>query len=143
MLDSGHKVVSGGGAPGLAFDYGTMTAITGNPIVTITEGKPPVGVHEIALDQQTADKAGYQVGDQVTLVTPGPKPQMTVTLSGIVHFGQTATRAVPRSPSSASRRSSSSSSTAGTSTRGSISRRSRASPSRSSQQPPRSCCRPA
>jgi putative ABC transport system permease protein len=89
VLDSDHKVVSGGGAPGLAFDYGTMTAITGNPIVTITDGKPPVGIHQIALDQQTADKAGYQVGDQVTLVTPGPKPQMTVTLSGIVHFGQT------------------------------------------------------
>ncbi len=29
------------------------------------------------------------MGDKVTLVTPGPKPQMTVTLAGIVHFGQT------------------------------------------------------
>ena len=29
------------------------------------------------------------MGDKVTLVTPGPKPQMTVTLTGIVHFGQT------------------------------------------------------
>jgi putative ABC transport system permease protein len=89
VLDQDDKVVSGGGAPGLAFDYGTMTAITGNPIVTISEGKPPVGIHQIALDQQTADKAGYHVGDRVTLVTPGPKPQMSVTLSGIVHFGQT------------------------------------------------------
>jgi putative ABC transport system permease protein len=89
VLDSDHKVVSGGGAPGLAFDYGTMTAITGNRIVTISEGKPPVGTHQIALDQQTADKAGYDVGDTVTLVTPGPKPQMKVTLTGIVHFGQT------------------------------------------------------
>ena len=89
VLNADHKVVSGGGAPGLAFDYGTMTAITGNPIVSIADGEPPEGIHEIALDQQTADKAGYEVGDQVTLITPGPKPQMTVTLSGIVHFGQT------------------------------------------------------
>ena len=50
MLDRDDKVLSGGGAPGLAFDYGSGTAITGNRIVTMTEGKPPVGVHQIALD---------------------------------------------------------------------------------------------
>ncbi len=89
VLDPNHKVVSGGGAPGLAFNFNTTTAITGNRIITMAEGRPPVGIHEIALDQQTADKAGYHVGDNVTLITPGPKPQMTVKLVGIVHFGQT------------------------------------------------------
>lgn len=89
VLDKDHLVVSGGGAPGLAFNYGQTRAITGNLIVSIVDGTPPVGVDEIALDQQTADKAGYQVGDTVALVTPGPEPQMTATLSGIVHFGQT------------------------------------------------------
>ena len=89
VLDKNDKVVSGGGAPGLAFDYGNSRAITGNRIVTITDGKPPRGIHQIALDQQTADKAGYHVGDKVTLVTPGPKPKTTVRLSGIFHFGQT------------------------------------------------------
>jgi len=89
VLDKDHKVVSGGGAPGLAFDFGRTIAITGNRIVTVVAGSAPVGVDQIALDQQTADKAGYSVGDSVTLVTPGPKPRMTVTLSGIVHFGQT------------------------------------------------------
>ncbi|MDP9318555.1 MAG: ABC transporter permease, partial [Actinomycetota bacterium] len=89
VLDKNDKVVSGGGAPGLAFDYGNGRAITGNRIFTMTQGKPPVSVHEIALDQQTADKAGYQVGDRVDLVTPGPKPRTTVTLTGIFRFGQT------------------------------------------------------
>ncbi len=89
VLDKDHKVVSGGGAPGLAFDFGRTRAITGNPIVTIVDGSAPVGIGEVALDQQTADKAGYSVGDTVALVTPGPKPQMTVRLSGIVRFGQT------------------------------------------------------
>lgn len=89
VLDKDHKLVSGGGAPGFAYNYGEIRAITGNQIFTITDGTAPVGNDEIALDQQTADKAGYQVGDRVALVTPGPKPQMTVTLSGIVRFGRT------------------------------------------------------
>jgi len=89
VLDKNDKVVSSGGAPGLAFDYGNGRAITGNRIVTMTQGEPPVSIREIALDQQTADKAGYQVGDRVDLVTPGPKPRTTVTLTGIFRFGQT------------------------------------------------------
>lgn len=89
VLDNDGLVVNAGGAPGLAFAYGTGRAITGNRIITIVDGQPPVTVHEIALDQQTADKAGYDVGDTVTLVTPGPKPKAEVTLSGIVAFGQT------------------------------------------------------
>lgn len=87
VLDGNGNVVSGGGAPGLAFDYGTGTAITGNRIVTLTEGKPPVTTSQIALDSATASKAGYHIGDQVRLVTPGPRPTMTVTLTGIFRFG--------------------------------------------------------
>lgn len=89
VLDKNDKVVSGGGAPGLAFTYSDTRAITGNRIVTMEEGKPPVGVGEIALDEQTASKAGYHVGDKVALVTPGPRPRVTVTLAGIFRFGQT------------------------------------------------------
>lgn len=89
VLDKNHKVISGGGAPGLAFNYGTGRAITGNRILTMQEGKPPRTPTQIALDSQTADNGGYSVGDQVTLVTPGPTPEMTVTLTGIFKFGQT------------------------------------------------------
>lgn len=89
VLDEDHEVVSGGGAPGFAYNYGDMRAITGNTIFTIVDGVAPVATDEIALDEQTADKAGYHVGDRVALVTPGPTPQMTVTLSGIVRFGKT------------------------------------------------------
>ncbi|MDX6309108.1 MAG: putative transport system permease protein [Nocardioidaceae bacterium] len=89
VLDKGDKVLSSGGAPGLAFDYGNGRAITGNRVVTITDGKPPVTIHQIALDSQTAKKGGYHVGDKVDLVTPGPKPRTTVTLTGIFRFGQT------------------------------------------------------
>src|SRR6478735_9148727 len=89
VLDKDDKVVSGGGAPGLAFNYGNARAITGNRIITMTDGKPPVTIHQIALDSRTADKAGYHVGDKVDLVTPGPEPRTTVTLTGIFRFGQT------------------------------------------------------
>ncbi len=89
VLDKSDKVLSGGGAPGLAFDYGNGRAITGNRIVTITDGKPPAALDEIALDSHTAARGNYSVGDQVDLVTPGPKPRTTVTLTGIFRFGQT------------------------------------------------------
>src|SRR3954451_22044902 len=89
VLDKDDKVISSGGAPGLAFDYGNGTAITGNRIVTITDGKPPSGIDEVALDSQTADKGGYSIGDKVDLVTPGPTPRTTVTLTGIFRFGKT------------------------------------------------------
>jgi putative ABC transport system permease protein len=88
VLDKSGHVISGGGAPGLAFDYGTGRAITGNPILTLESGKPPVTTHQIALDTATAAKAGYHVGDTIRLITPGPRPSMTVTLTGIVKFGQ-------------------------------------------------------
>src|SRR4051794_10782252 len=62
VLDKDHKVISGGGAPGLAFNYGTTTAITGNRIVTMEQGKPPTSASEIALDTHTADKGDYSLG---------------------------------------------------------------------------------
>ena len=48
----------------------TPRRITGDQIITLTEGELPKGPDEIALDEGTADKAGYEIGDEVTLVTP-------------------------------------------------------------------------
>ncbi|MGH3472721.1 MAG: ABC transporter permease [Nocardioidaceae bacterium] len=87
VIGSDHKVVGGSGAPGLAVTYSTAKAITGSRILTLTDGKLPVGTHQIALDETTAQKGNYQIGDQVALETPGAEPSMTATLTGLVRFG--------------------------------------------------------
>lgn len=46
-----------------------------------TAGTGPVKDDEIALDKETADKGGYQVGDQVRVATNGPV--QTYTLAGV------------------------------------------------------------
>ncbi|MFJ3903376.1 ABC transporter permease [Streptomyces sp. NPDC090025] len=48
---------------------------------TFTTGNGPVKADEIALDQETADKGGYKVGDQVRVATNGPVE--TYTLAGV------------------------------------------------------------
>jgi putative ABC transport system permease protein len=87
VIGADGKLVGGNGPPGLAFNYSDTRAITGDQIFTLVEGDLPEGESQIALDEDTADKAGYEVGDEVQLVTPGPQPTTTATLTGLVKFG--------------------------------------------------------
>lgn len=87
VIGTDGKLIGGNGAPGLAFNYTETQAITGDQISTLVDGKLPSGTGEIALDEATADKAGYSIGDEVTLVTPGDQPSMRAELTGLVHFG--------------------------------------------------------
>ena len=81
------KVVGGNGPPGLSSSPTTADAVTGEPILTLAGGELPDGPEEVALDVDTAEKAGYDVGDTVDLVTPGDPPRLTATLTGLVEFG--------------------------------------------------------
>ncbi len=81
------KVVGGTGPPGLAFNRTDARSITGKRILTLSKGHYPHGSSQVALDVDTARKAGYAVGDQVKLVTPGDPPTLKATLSGLVQFG--------------------------------------------------------
>src|SRR6476620_1673453 len=87
VLDSDNKLIGGNGPPGLGFNYTDMTAITGEQIVTLSKGTLPHGPDEIALDEGTADKGNYSVGDTVTLVPPGGDLTIHVKLTGLIHFG--------------------------------------------------------
>ncbi len=87
VIGTNDKLIGGNGPPGLAFNYNDTRAITGDQIITLKQGKLPKGPAEVALDVDTADKAGYSVGDTVKLVTPGRNPTMSATLSGTVTFG--------------------------------------------------------
>lgn len=51
----------------------------------LQEGAGPTGPGEVAIDSVSAEKAGYQVGDTVSLVTP--QGQMEARLTGIFRFG--------------------------------------------------------
>ena len=80
------KVVGGNGPPGLAFNPTSATAVTGNPVSRLVDGRLPTGPGEIALDVDTADKADYHLGDTVTLATPGQPPVIKVQLVGLEEF---------------------------------------------------------
>jgi putative ABC transport system permease protein len=87
VISKRGKLVGGNGPPGLAFNYTDTRSITGDRILTLTRGRLPQGEGQVALDMDAAKKAGYRVGDTVTLVTPGRQPTMRATLTGLVRFG--------------------------------------------------------
>ncbi len=68
----GHngKVISAGGAPGLAYSY-TPAGQRFNPLV-LTAGRYPAGPGEVDIDASTASKHGFAVGQQVGVVARGP-----------------------------------------------------------------------
>ena len=87
VIGKDGKVIGGNGPPGLAFNYSGAESLTGKPIIELTEGDLPDAPREVALDVDTVEKGGFDLGDTITLATPGTPPTMEVTLTGIVEFG--------------------------------------------------------
>lgn len=81
------KLVGGTGAPTLSYNFNSAPSITGKPALTIGRGHAPHGAHEVALDARTAEKAGYHLGDVVSMVTSGDRPRVSARLVGIAQFG--------------------------------------------------------
>ncbi|MEP7091690.1 MAG: ABC transporter permease, partial [Nocardioidaceae bacterium] len=81
------KVVGGNGPPGLAFNHTGARSVNGSQILTLTSGAYPSGPRQVALDVDTARKAGYGVGDRVRLVTSGARPTLDARVTGLVTFG--------------------------------------------------------
>jgi putative ABC transport system permease protein len=80
-------VVGGNGPPGIGTNWTDAPAQDGSVPLRLAEGREPQEVGEVVLDVKTADQAGYQVGDSVTLITPGDPPQVTATMVGTAEFG--------------------------------------------------------
>jgi putative ABC transport system permease protein len=78
------KVISGGGAPSLAFSVQPKGDQRFNPL-TLTSGTWPVGDHQVAIDAHTASKDNYKVGDTIGVVARGPVANFTI--AGIVKIG--------------------------------------------------------
>jgi putative ABC transport system permease protein len=87
VIGEDGRVVGGNGPPGLGISDVETVSVTGNPVVSYVEGERPSGTGEVALDVATAERAGYTVGETVTLVTPGDPPTLKATLVGLVEFG--------------------------------------------------------
>ncbi len=84
VIDEHGKVVGGNGPPGLAFNPTDAISLTGEPVMSIAEGDLPDAAYEVALDEKTAERAGYDLGDEVTLATSATPPTMRAELVGLV-----------------------------------------------------------
>lgn len=83
VLDADGDVADTGGAPGIGISWTEEPELNS---ATIVEGRAPTTAGEVAIDSTTADDLGYDVGDTVTVLTPGPK--IEADLVGILRFGQ-------------------------------------------------------
>ena len=86
VLDTDDKLVSSSGAPTLAFNHTGTPNLLGEPSLELIRGSWPTGDKELVLDEATAEKAGYQVGDSVTLIAPQGETRRKVTLTGTASF---------------------------------------------------------
>lgn len=76
------KVVGTGGAPTIALSYVPPPFNA----TRIASGRPPRGPDEVALDERTADREGFAIGDRVTITSD--RPARPFRLTGLVGFGQ-------------------------------------------------------
>jgi putative ABC transport system permease protein len=86
VIGTDHKVVGGLGAPTYGLSYSDAPAGHGIEGLTIRSGRPPHGPRQVALDQQTAQRAGYHLGDEVTIVTAGRKALLHKKLVGVAGY---------------------------------------------------------
>jgi putative ABC transport system permease protein len=87
----GHngKVISRGGAPGLAFSY-SPSGQRFNPL-TLASGNWPSAPDDVDIDAATASKDGWSVGDEIGVIARGPVQRFrivgTVKFAGVSSLG--------------------------------------------------------
>jgi putative ABC transport system permease protein len=86
VVGTNNKVVGGQGAPGIGLNWNDAPAANGLEGLEIVDGRAPTADGEIALDESTAETAGYEVGDRVHLVTSTRQALLTPTLVGVASF---------------------------------------------------------
>jgi len=82
LVGRNGKVISAGGAPGLAFSH-SPEGQRFNPL-SLTSGTWPSSAGEVDIDAQTASKHGYGVGDEIGVVARGPVERFRIV--GTVKF---------------------------------------------------------
>ncbi|WP_159298205.1 ABC transporter permease, partial [Raoultella terrigena] len=88
VVGENGNVVGGQGAPAMAFNYNEAPNQFGEPPITLTSGRAPTSEGEVAVDELTLEQSGYEVGDEITLVTAGARPKISATVVGALTFGE-------------------------------------------------------
>jgi putative ABC transport system permease protein len=82
LVGQNGKVISSGGAPGLAFSH-SPAGERFNPL-SLTSGNWPSGPSEVDIDASTASKKHFKVGDDVGIIARGPVERFRIV--GTVKF---------------------------------------------------------
>jgi putative ABC transport system permease protein len=89
LVGRDRKVISVGGAPGLAFSH-SPEGQRFNPL-SLTSGSWPSGPGEVDIDAQTANKHNYSVGQEIGIIARGPVQRFrivgTVKFAGVSSLG--------------------------------------------------------
>ncbi len=80
------KPLGGFGPPSLGGNWSDSPAANGLSGMSIVDGRAPTGPGEVVLDDKTAERAGYAVGDTVPLLTNGATPNLEATMVGIAAY---------------------------------------------------------
>jgi putative ABC transport system permease protein len=86
LLSEDGKLVGGTGAPTLAFNYYDGVNIAGDPILVLESGDWPEQPGQINLDASSAERGGYEIGDEVTLLMPTGEQRQQFELVGTSNF---------------------------------------------------------
>ena len=86
VVSTKGKLIGGQGAPGLGLSWSDAPTAAGEPPAYIKQGRSPHQKGEVVLDAGTAERAGYTIGDEVTLATSSPTPIVRATLVGLAEF---------------------------------------------------------
>lgn len=86
VLGTDGKVIGGSGPPAFGENWSDAPAGHGLEGLEVLEGDPPQGPDEVVLDESTAERGGYELGDQVTIVTSTQSLDVRPTLVGLVGF---------------------------------------------------------
>ncbi|HET6968409.1 MAG TPA: ABC transporter permease, partial [Ornithinibacter sp.] len=90
VVTKAGKLIGGQGPPGIAVNRSDGPAANGIPSATLVSGRWPAAADEVVLDELTAGKAGYLLGEQVALVTATEQGRVEATYVGTATFGGSA-----------------------------------------------------
>ena len=85
VVGSDDKLIGGLGPPSIGGNW-TNAPSPGGVGLEIIDGEEPQGIHEVLLDDKTAEKAGYEVGDTIELLLPRGTAKFEAELVGILGY---------------------------------------------------------
>ncbi|MDQ3821913.1 MAG: ABC transporter permease [Actinomycetota bacterium] len=85
IIGKDGKAINTQGAPSLGFGFDTSPQYSRFNPLNLVAGRWPAAPEEVVIDQGTADKQGYDVGDRIPISTLRPRQDFTVT--GVAKYG--------------------------------------------------------